>query len=741
MIYRTEEIKWIIVLCICILCTLSLSIFYTKLNDILYIILHAFFLIGCLFSILKILQNIGKMVQEIQMNNIKLQNIFETTDIAIWHHHLKKNELMITPGIERIYGRPLQDFYSNPNLWREVVAQEDRDILEERHHRISRGENATSIYRIVKPDGDIRWIKDNGIPVFDPQGNMVEFTSVLLDITENKETEERFSTLVDISPDIIAVVSNYQILYINKAGKDILGMAESEALGTKTIDQYLSKRDYERIKEAFPFPPKKEYSSKTYEVQIIQAKTNACFDVEISCKSLLFAGRHAILVVGKDITKRKATDKMIKNLAYFDQLTHLPNRNSSKHHLNERLLDPAVQSIALLYLDLDQFKRINDTRGHSTGDMILQQVAKRLQKTCLNDDFVSRLSGDEFLIFLENKTREQAKAISCKIMDQLAVPFTIHDEEFFISASIGLSVYPDDGLDQESLIKNAESAMFSAKEKGKDNVQSYSSALAETSSRKMELEMALRKAIQCGELVLYYQPQVDLETNKIIGFEALLRWIHPVYSFISPEEFIPLAEETNLIVSIGEWVFKQACEQKKNWDRLSASAVKMSINISAKQLQSPTLVQTFEQIITDMQINPSSIELEITESIMQNINHSMEILNKLKKIGFRISIDDFGKGYSSLSYLKHLPIDAIKIDKSFVEDINDPVHKGSLVKAIIDMGQNMNFSVIAEGIEQLNQVHFLVKNHCKAGQGYFYSKPLPPEEVEKLLFQKNSMIQ
>ncbi|WP_168714391.1 sensor domain-containing protein [Niallia nealsonii] len=737
MVYKNNETKWIIILCSFMFSTLVLNIFYKEINDTLYITLHALFLIGCLFSLLKILKNIEKMVKEIRTSNLKLQTIFETTDIAIWYHDMKKDELLISAGIEKIYGRPLQDFYANPDLWRDVIVEEDTFILEERFQNLGRRENVTSIYRIVKPNGDIRWIKDKGIPEFDQHGNMIEFTSVLLDITESKENEERFSTLVDISPDIIAVVSNYQILYINNVGKDILGIAESEELKKQTIDNYLSKEDYERIKEVFPVPPKKQYSSKTYEVKIIQDKTGAIFDVEISCKPILFAGKHAILVVGKDITKRKATDQMIKNLAYFDQLTNLPNRNSSKSKLNELLFHPSVQSMALLFVDLDQFKRINDTKGHSTGDIILQQVAKRLQKASIKDSFVSRLGGDEFLIFLENKQLEEIKEIAGTIMKEISFPFLIKEEEFFISASIGISLYPEDGSDQETLIKNADAAMFLAKENGKNNFQFYSSTLAIKSSRKMELEMALRKAIQHNELVLYYQPQVNLHTNKIIGFEALLRWIHPTYGFISPEEFIPLAEETNLIFSIGEWVFTQACKQKKKWDALGTPPITMSVNISAKQFQCSELAQIFEKIITDLQLNPNTVELEITESIMQNIDRSIKILNELKKIGFLISIDDFGKGYSSLSYLKHLPIDTLKIDKSFVDDINDPVHKGSLVKAIIDMGQNMNFSVIAEGIEKLDQVHFLVKNNCKMGQGYFYSKPLPKEEVEKLLLRMN----
>jgi diguanylate cyclase (GGDEF)-like protein len=448
---------------------------------------------------------------------------------------------------------------------------------------------------------------------------------------------------------------------------------------------------------------------------------------------ILFEGKQSVLVVGRNITTRKKADNTIKHLAYFDTLTDLPNRNSCLKHLNSRLQCTEIESMAVLFLDVDQFKRINDTKGHSTGDLILKKVANRLKTAVDAEDFVSRLGGDEFLILLENKNSKEIKEKLNRIMREFSHPIIINQEEFFVTPSIGISIYPSDGQDQESLIKNADAAMYLAKENGKNNYKFYSNSLAAKSSRKMELEMALRKAIQFKELQLHYQPQVNINSGQIVGVEALIRWFHPKYGFVSPNEFVPLAEETNLILSIGDWVIKEACAQKKKWEKNGLTHLKLAINISVRQFQRDEFIQVLQQQVKRFKLNPGLIELEITESIMQNIESSIMILHELKSLGFKISIDDFGKGYSSLSYLKYLPINTIKIDKSFVDDIEHPIHQGSLVKAIIDMGQNMNFSVIAEGIETKEQMEFLQKHNCLFGQGYYFSKPLPSQDVDKLL--------
>ncbi len=732
MVYKNSQTKWIITLCLFVVLSMLVNIFYHYLNHTVFIILHTIFSLVTIFSLLVLLKNISIIILELRNSSMKLQTIFETMDMAIWYHDYKTGTLLITSGMERIYGRSIAEFYQNNDLWKESVHEDDYHVIEERLEALSIGAEVTSIYRIVKPDGEIRWIKDKGIPGFDGNGKRTEFTSIFFDITESKENEDRFSTLVEMSPDIIAVVSNYEMLYINYAGSKLIGAVSPAELVGNTVYDLLSKEDYEKIDSEFSINGAKnlrvEVQVKTLQQRII--------DVELSCMPIMYAGRHAVLVVGRDITERKKSDNLIKQLAYHDTLTELPNRYSCMVHLHERLHSPAVDSLYVLFLDLDQFKRINDTRGHSTGDIILKKVANTLSLSLKDEDFVARLGGDEFVIILENANLLEVKQKANTILEAFNQPLIIKTEEFFVTPSIGISNYPADGKDQETLIKNADAAMYLAKENGKNNYQFYSHALEESGARKMMLEMELRKAIKKQELSLYYQPQFNILTEEIFGVEALLRWNHPKFGFVSPAEFIPIAEETNLIVPIGDWVIKQAAQQMRAWNKQGINDIKMSINISARQFHCSDFAEIIGEHVDKYGLNTKMLELEITESTLQNMDLSLEILHKLKAYGFNISIDDFGKGYSSLSYLKHLPIDTIKIDKTFVDDITDPVHKGSLVKAIIDMGHNMNFSVIAEGIEQKEQLEFLKQNHCVLGQGFYYSKPLPKEDIEKMLLEQ-----
>ncbi|MEI2403495.1 EAL domain-containing protein [Niallia taxi] len=732
MVYKNSQTKWIITLCLFVVLSMLVNIFYHYLNHTVFIILHTIFSLVTIFSLLVLLKNISIIILELRNSSMKLQTIFETMDMAIWYHDYKTGTLLITSGMERIYGRSIAEFYQNNDLWKESVHEDDYHVIEERLEALSIGAEVTSIYRIVKPDGEIRWIKDKGIHGFDGNGKRTEFTSIFFDITESKENEDRFSTLVEMSPDIIAVVSNYEMLYINYAGSKLIGAVSPAELVGNTVYDLLSKEDYEKIDSEFSINGAKnlrvEVQVKTLQQRII--------DVELSCMPIMYAGRQAVLVVGRDITERKKSDNLIKQLAYHDTLTELPNRYSCMVHLHERLHSPAVDSLYVLFLDLDQFKRINDTRGHSTGDIILKKVANTLSLSLKDEDFVARLGGDEFVIILENANLLEVKQKANTILEAFNQPLIIKTEEFFVTPSIGISNYPADGKDQETLIKNADAAMYLAKENGKNNYQFYSHALEESGARKMMLEMELRKAIKKQELSLYYQPQFNILTEEIFGVEALLRWNHPKFGFVSPAEFIPIAEETNLIVPIGDWVIKQAAQQMRAWNKQGITDIKMSINISARQFHCSDFAEIIGEHVDKYGLNTKMLELEITESTLQNMDLSLEILHKLKAYGFNISIDDFGKGYSSLSYLKHLPIDTIKIDKTFVDDITDPVHKGSLVKAIIDMGHNMNFSVIAEGIEQKEQLEFLKHNHCVLGQGFYYSKPLPKEDIEKMLLEQ-----
>ncbi|MBM4760976.1 EAL domain-containing protein [Bacillus sp. B15-48] len=427
-----------------------------------------------------------------------------------------------------------------------------------------------------------------------------------------------------------------------------------------------------------------------------------------------------------------------KHLAFHDPLTGLKNRASFQAELPEILNEAKWKTdiAALLLIDLDRFKKINDTHGHSIGDSMLINASKRLQQTLQLTGELYRIGGDEFVMVLPKTTEEECELIAKKLLQAFAAPFVINHHELTITPSIGISLYPESGEDFETLLKNADRAMYFVKERGKNHYHFFDCELAVIQNRKMKLETGLRKAIEKNELEIYYQPKMELKSIKIVGMEALLRWNHSTLGFISPAEFIPIAEETGQIVSIGEWVLKQACQQNKQWQDEGIPALCVSVNVSVVQLQYSNLVTTVKQALEETGLEPHYLELEITESLMQNIEESTEVLKQLKNLGVKTAIDDFGMGYSSLHVLKKLPIDTIKIDKSFIDDIEDELTQ-SIIKTIIEIGINLNLDVVAEGIEREEQVLSLAKYSRIIGQGYLFSKPTNSEDFTKIL--KNEM--
>ncbi|MCM3569730.1 EAL domain-containing protein [Neobacillus mesonae] len=671
---------------------------------------------------------------EFEQNKVNLNKIFDTLDVAIWSHDLKTNTLLITPGIEKLYGYALTDFYQDSTLWKKVIFPEDLPMIDEREKKTAIGKAVTTEYRIIRQNGDVRWILDKGFPTLDDKGNLVFFTSVLFDITDRKETEDRYRSLVETSPDIIAVVSRERIEYINEAGWKLVGAACMGDLIGQSPLKFVPINLIEMIQKRLENHLNKGRERLSMEFQVKKLNGDT-IDVEMTITPIQYEGKFAVQVVGRDITERKQAEKTIKTMAYYDSLTGLPNRNKFKKYLNKILENQGDKQLAVLFLDVDRFKIINDTKGHTVGDLVLQQVAKRLETAVQTAGLVSRQGGDEFLIVLEDTDKERAVKIADRIINEFASPLYVEDQEFFVTPSIGISLYPDHGLDEETLIKNADTAMYKAKERG-NQVVFYASSLNGISVRKMELENGLRKAMEKGELVLHYQPQVSVSTGEIAGAEALIRWNHSEKGSIPPCEFIPLAEETGLIIPIGKWVVKQACKQKKAWEQKGAGDFPIAVNVSARQFEDEKFVGYISEVLEETGLEPHHLELEITETITQNIEQSIHTLNQLKAMGVYLAIDDFGTGYSSLSYLKHLPIDKIKIDKSFVDDIRQATDQRLMVKTIIDMGLNLNFTVIAEGIETDEQLKFLQKNNCHLGQGYLFSRPLPAEEVEGLLLKQ-----
>ncbi|MEH7437700.1 EAL domain-containing protein [Neobacillus drentensis] len=711
---------------------IAVSVFYPSIKFLK--IISIIILIGALPIFLRSLKGIEKKDEELRQNKLKLKNIFDTLDVAIWSHDLKSDTLLITPGIEKLYGYSYIDFYKDLNLWRKVIYPEDLEVIEDRGKKLALGETVTSVYRIIRPDGEVRWIQDRGFPTLDSKGEFVDFTSVLFDITDRKESEDRYRSLVEMSPDIIAVVNYEKIEYINEAGWKLVGAQHPEDLIGHSPLKFVPPQ----IVEAFKVrgnPHEQQKVRLEFKVRKLNGET---IDVEMASTPISYEGRFAVQVVGRDITERKRAEATIQNMAFYDTLTGLPNRNRFRHHLNDALnKQEENKMLAVLFLDLDRFKIINDTKGHNTGDIVLQRVADRLEMTVKQEGMVSRQGGDEFIILLEDIDKERAALVAQRILYEFSKPIEVNNQEFFVTPSIGISLYPFDGLDEETLIKNADTAMYQAKERGKNNFRFYSSNLNGNSIRKMELENALRKALEKNQLTLHYQPQVSLATGEIVGIEALVRWNHPDHGFIAPSEFIPLAEETGLIVPIGKWVLWEACKQRKAWENAGFKDFPIAVNVSVRQFEDDHFIEYISTILEEVGLQANHLELEITESIMQNLENSTNILNQLKELGVLLSMDDFGTGYSSLSYLKHLPIDKIKIDKSFVDDIIYHSNQGMMVKTIIDMGMNLNFIVIAEGIETEEQLSFLKNNACEIGQGYLFSRPVPADNLEEYLIIGN----
>lgn len=441
-----------------------------------------------------------------------------------------------------------------------------------------------------------------------------------------------------------------------------------------------------------------------------------------------------VLVMGRQLRMMRVLNKLMgeyRHLAFHDPLTGLKNRISFKQDLEQTIGKPDVRA-GLLLIDLDRFKAINDTLGHQAGDRILVQTAERLRRSVGTRAPLYRLGGDEFVIVLTDAADSWCAAASERILKHFREPFRFEDTEIIVTPSIGISIFPDNGDTSEDLLKYADAAMYLAKESGKNSFRFYDTELHAILARKVKLENELTRAIERRQLKLHYQPKVALHSKRIVGMEALLRWEHPELGAVSPAEFIPIAEETGQIVAIGDWVLEQACAQNKAWQDKGLPSLCVSVNVSVRQFQHREFLLSVRKVLQRTGLPAAYLELEITESIMQNIKESTEVLHGLRKMGIGASIDDFGTGYSSLYIIPKLPIDTIKIDKSFIDDI-DNRHQLSMLKAIIDIGLNLDLNVVAEGIESEHQQQVLLESGCPIGQGYLYSRPVCAQTFEEML--------
>lgn len=442
----------------------------------------------------------------------------------------------------------------------------------------------------------------------------------------------------------------------------------------------------------------------------------------------------------QDVTERLNTERTIHYMAHHDALTGLPNRRLMQDRLNQAILSArrAQRHVGLLFVDLDRFKLVNDTLGHETGDYVLRDIAKRLTKVVREGDTVSREGGDEFVIVLPDLDKpEAAQLVANKILIELTKPFEVSGHELTVTASIGISHYPNDATDVQHLLKHADSAMYQAKDAGRNTARFFTSDLNFLLSKRLEVESRLRRGIERNEFFLRYQPQVEFATERIIGLEALLRWNDPVHGEIFPKDFISVAEELGLIVPLGEWVFRNACQQIQEWDRAGFRDFNVSVNLSPRQFVSRKLLPSMKTALMETGINPKRIDLEITETMaMRNLEQSIEILSELRRMGATVSVDDFGVGYSSLGQLRRLPAQTLKIDRSFISQIPDDPNSSSITEAIIAMAKRLQLRTIAEGVETAAQHEFLRASGCDAFQGFYFAKPLTVAEMTVLLRSK-----
>ncbi|MCQ6282688.1 EAL domain-containing protein [Bacillus sp. EB600] len=566
---------------------------------------------------------------------------------------------------------------------------------------------------------------------------------IFFDITKHKRYENEFElmhieldnirTALDQSSIVEITDTSGKIQYVNDKFCEISKYSKEEIIGNTyrfISSGYHSKEFYKNLWETIR-------SGNTWEGQVRNRAKDGSY-YWVNTMIIPFINHHGnayqYLTIRNDITNQKNAEKKLEILATRDGLTNLSNRRIFINEMEKTIA--AEQPMAVLFLDLDRFKYVNDTLGHAVGDQLLQEVSNRLQEVVSEQGLISRQGGDEFTILVNTTERPFLSDLCQQIIRNIKYPYSIEEKEIVITCSIGISIYPDNGNDVETLMKNADLAMYWSKDNGKNNFSFFQEFMKEKSSRIMQLELELRKAIENEEFFLCYQPKAELNNGEIIGCEALIRWEHPAMGIITPAEFIPLAEDTGLINQIGEWVLREACKQTKSWHEAGYAELKMAVNLSVHQLNQANIVELVETILLEHHLDPGFLELEITESIsMLSEKSKIKNLFALKELGVSIAIDDFGTGYSSLKYLHELPVNTLKIDKSFIKDIGqlNRITPSLMTNAILSLARSLHLEVVAEGIETIEQMNYLKKYQCKIGQGYFISKPLPADKMETFL--------
>jgi diguanylate cyclase (GGDEF)-like protein/PAS domain S-box-containing protein len=584
-------------------------------------------------------------------------------------------------------------------------------------------------------------LKDRLDPYLFPKavGSMIERAANSGALFEEKERAQ--VTLNSIGDAVMSTDVSGQVTYLNTVAESLTGWSQQEAAG-HPLEEVFRIIDGATREEACNPMSLAIRANKTVGLTpncILVRRDGGESPIEDSAAPI--HDRHGrvtgAVMVFHDVSAVRATTLRMSYLAQHDGLTDLPNRILFNDRLAEAmsLAHRYRRKLAVLFLDVDRFKHINDSLGHAIGDRLLQSIAQRLLGCVRASDTVSRQGGDEFVILFSEVTHAQdATVCADKILEALRSPHRIDEHDLHVTASIGIATYPDDGTDSESLIKNADFAMYHAKENGRDNCQFFKQDLNVRALERQSLENGLHRALEREELMLHYQPKINLETGEIVGVEALIRWFHPDLGLVPPAEFIPIAEECGLIVPIGRWVLREACHQAQAWQDIGLAPIRIGVNISPVELRATDFMSDISVILAETGLEAHYLELELTETfLMQDSTSTSAVLHDLKQIGIQLALDDFGTGYSSLSHLKRFPIDTLKIDRSFVHSIATNSDDASIVCAVISLGKNLHMRVVAEGVETREQLAFLKNHSCPFGQGYYFSQPLTGRECSNLL--------
>ncbi|MBV2235451.1 MAG: EAL domain-containing protein [Sterolibacterium sp.] len=645
-------------------------------------------------------------------------------------------------GLKEIFGLNPEDVREDGSAAFALIHPEDQpQVLDTTKQAMRYGSMWNTAFRVSHPRKGEIWVEGFLRPILQADGSTL-WHGYLQDITARRHAEEQMrlsaSVFDTIAEGIVVTSPDNRILTVNEAFIEMTGYSRAELQNKAPRLMHAERHDEAFFKNMY----QELLANDRWEGEVWNRRKNGELYLKwLSVRVIRDNAENVISYISifRDISLVKNSEDRVEFLGTHDELTQLPNRTL----LNDRLQQAVSRAersnhhLALMFVDIDNFKLVNETYGHTLGDNLLLQTADRLKDCVRAEDTVARMGGDEFVMILEDCDRDAVMHTAERILARLSETYRVGDQECYTAASIGISFYPDDATEPSDLLRYADNAMYRAKEKGKNNIQLFSEDMAERSRKRLNIERDLRNAFQKNEFFLEYQPQVDLSSHSLIGVEALIRWRHGGKT-VPPLDFIPIAEESRLIILIGEWVVQEACRQIKQWDRIGLPPFTVSVNISARHFLDPNMVLRLHSIVEQAEVAPQRLCLEVTEGAMADINNTMTMLRELEELGYRTSIDDFGTGFSSLSHLKRFPLHELKIDRSFVDGIIDDQDDRAITSTIISMAGNLELSVVAEGIETSEQLSELHEMGCQIGQGYYFSKPLTADRFNEWLRNKTA---